>query len=75
MRGNMTGLRVRKIGAVLIALLGCFWAFNALMFPKDRWFWSGYHYLPFFLLPACAVLIAFLLYPRSNPSLRDESRN
>jgi hypothetical protein len=70
----MTGLKIRKIGAVLIALLGCFWTFNGLMFPKDRWFWSNYHYLPFFLLPLCAGLISFFLYPRSNSASRDKPK-
>ena len=68
---NSGWIKTRQIGSILLALLGCFLAFNSLMFPKDRWFWSDYHYVSFMLLPIGAWLISFLLYPRQDVTSRD----
>ncbi len=60
---------VRNVAAILIGLFGVFTIFNWFMLPKDIYFRRLNLWL-FFVLPASAGLIAWLLHPRSTPATK-----
>jgi hypothetical protein len=67
--------RLRWTASVGLMVVGCFWTFNAFMFPKDQWFWREGHWILFVVSPIGALILGFLLYPKGNPLLDSDAES